>query len=700
MPLSWCVVMADSRPYATSQPLQDWQQVARINEHYARIHGYGFAYSQVGAGVSWDGKPKDAPICVHPDRGSRSAAWCKIPAIARVLLHGVGGRPCKRAMFIDSDAVVTNLTMSIDDYLDRARAIGDEALAGDEGSSPWSVLLSNNYWFNPDGPCTGLLYVDGSNGGCGILRSWWDARSDATNQRHPWEQAPLADGYRFRRELGDRLRVLSTSRNWLQSLPAAANQPVDPFVLHGVKASYGPRYGRILAALLEAAASIGPTVASQPAVEFSRLNATFAERLFASSAAARCQPALPREGLEAAGDRGIFASGSPVTTQSRALPPSHTHPNGSAVAEGGRRACWAPAWGLAAAAAAGEYTCAPHCEAWTCWRAHFEDLRRRAAHDALPAPLSAARALIYSGASHRAAGRAALAKLVDGCWCGMGNALVMDSSAHFAKPRPGKSPVGLWNPAYFNGASDYASHWAQVAPHLEEHLASRYALFADPSYRGVTAVHLRCSDVPFKRMPMYHLPTPSYWAWVRRELHAAGAPRRVVVFNSTSWGGPKAEESAACEAYAAGVATFLRASGMDVSHAPEAMSEYETLEALLGASAVVAGMPSSFSFLPGVAKAARGAPYLTPLFYAELPLLRQWVDKKRRAAGLGPNETVPNLGVDVRHEVQPGLVQRVPWSMYPKPPVLHAHVESYVERLHCIAARLAARPPHAASCVL
>ena len=90
----------------------------------------------------------------------------------------------------------------------------------------------------------------------------------------------------------------------------------------------------------------------------------------------------------------------------------------------------------------------------------------------------------------------------------------------------------------------------------------------------------------------------------------AGAPRRVVVFNSTSWGGPKAEESAACEAYAAGVAAFLRASGMDVSHAPEGMSEYETLEALLGASAVVAGMPSSFSFLPGVAKAARGAPYL------------------------------------------------------------------------------------------
>ena len=93
MPLSWCVLMADSRPYATSRPLQDWQQVARVNEHYASIHGSGFAYSQVGAGVSWDGKPKDAPACVHPDRGSRSAAWCKIPAIARVLLHGIGGRP-------------------------------------------------------------------------------------------------------------------------------------------------------------------------------------------------------------------------------------------------------------------------------------------------------------------------------------------------------------------------------------------------------------------------------------------------------------------------------------------------------------------------------------------------------------------------------------------------------------------------------
>ena len=111
--------------------------------------------------------------------------------------------------------------------------------------------------------------------------------------------------------------------------------------------------------------------------------------------------------------------------------------------------------------------------------------------------------------------------------------------------------------------------------------------------------------------------------------------------------GRSASESAACEAYAAGVAAFLRASGMDVSHAPEGMSEYETLEALLGASAVVAGMPRSFPFLPGVAKAARGAPYLTPLFYAELPLLRQWVDKKRRAAGLGPNETVPNLGVEI-----------------------------------------------------
>ena len=262
-PLAWCIVMSDSRPLNESG-VEYWQVTARINRNYASLHGYGFVYAQVGVDFALNGSSdaRTAPACVHPERGARVAAWCKVPAVAHALLHGIDGRACESVMYIDTDAIVTNRSMSIDGYLDRARAIGDEALVE---PAPWSLLFSSNWWFQSDSLCSGLFWVRNTPDACGILRRWWDAAFDSHNLQHPWEQAPIAAAYHYPRAFGTRLRVMPTARNWHaraadgQLKPALPTEPQDPFTIHGLKASYGdaPVLAKALrASELEAGAAV------------------------------------------------------------------------------------------------------------------------------------------------------------------------------------------------------------------------------------------------------------------------------------------------------------------------------------------------------------------------------------------------------------------------------------------------------------
>ena len=129
----WCLVTFDGR---SAEGQKDyWVRASALNAAYAARHKYGFIHMQV-----------EGNMCHHTTMGRRRPAWCKVPAVARVLLLGIDGRPCESIMYLDSDAVVTNPSLSIDDYLARARRRGDEALFDDN----WLLLFSSDYWFNSD----------------------------------------------------------------------------------------------------------------------------------------------------------------------------------------------------------------------------------------------------------------------------------------------------------------------------------------------------------------------------------------------------------------------------------------------------------------------------------------------------------------------------------------------------------------------
>ena len=127
----WCIVMSDTRALSTEKdPRSVWSLTAHINHAYASLHGYGFAFYQV------DG------ACAHLQQGARDASWCKVVALAHALLHGVQNRRCDRILYLDTDAHVTNETLSVDQYLERARLRGDDALASgaDRADDSWLLV--------------------------------------------------------------------------------------------------------------------------------------------------------------------------------------------------------------------------------------------------------------------------------------------------------------------------------------------------------------------------------------------------------------------------------------------------------------------------------------------------------------------------------------------------------------------------------
>ena len=148
--------MMDGRPHArVDSRLADHkvrsplELVARINEIFAKIHGYALLLAEL--------EVNDCTV----DKGSpRAASWCKIPVLASVLLHGIDSRACANVMFLDSDAYVETLSVSVDEYLRALEQRGDESLSTD---SNWEVLFSSGSWFIPDDVCAGVLWLRGSS---------------------------------------------------------------------------------------------------------------------------------------------------------------------------------------------------------------------------------------------------------------------------------------------------------------------------------------------------------------------------------------------------------------------------------------------------------------------------------------------------------------------------------------------------------
>ena len=271
----WCVVQSDDRtlrrPHNVSRSHHYWSMVAQLNYAYAQRHGYGYLFVEIGG---------DGTCPQLAQKSIRHAAWCKILVVAHALLRGIDGQACDSGvLYLDSDAHLANESLSIDQYLNRAKARGDEALQDENDSDAWRLLFASNYWFESDRLNSGVFFVRGGSAyaasSCGLLRRWWGARWPSNDDARPWEQAPLntmyeritwvgkdrkrpnASGSEWRAGFGSRIRLLPTARffrrkdsHWWQTgrwskleAPEAEYSHSD-FIHHGVRQcdDFGPQF--------------------------------------------------------------------------------------------------------------------------------------------------------------------------------------------------------------------------------------------------------------------------------------------------------------------------------------------------------------------------------------------------------------------------------------------------------------------------
>eukprot|EP00307_Rebecca_sp_RCC1486_P002575 CAMPEP_0119421188 /NCGR_PEP_ID=MMETSP1335-20130426/25338_1 /TAXON_ID=259385 /ORGANISM="Chrysoculter rhomboideus, Strain RCC1486" /LENGTH=496 /DNA_ID=CAMNT_0007446591 /DNA_START=80 /DNA_END=1570 /DNA_ORIENTATION=+ len=151
----------------------------------------------------------------------------------------------RNVMYIDSDAFILNASMSIDEYLERARSVGDEAVQ----DARWELLLSSDFPYRGAGPCAGVFWVKNSPDGCSIMRAWWDWPS-SPHLLKPWDQGAVNEFYVRARPFGDRVRVLPTGRFFHFVMGTAS--PADPWLVH-VLARHRERHAQAVARLLSAA---------------------------------------------------------------------------------------------------------------------------------------------------------------------------------------------------------------------------------------------------------------------------------------------------------------------------------------------------------------------------------------------------------------------------------------------------------------
>ena len=352
--LAWCIVESEDRPRAPGRKgnTSYWRAAADRNERYARCHGYGFAYVEHTGGRHGKG-------CSHSVRGYLSPYWCKIPAVAHVLQKGINGRRCNRVVFLDSDVHIVNYSMSLDEYLESRRSLGDEALIDDD----WSLLFTSNAPHVNAGLCTGIFFARSKSDSCGILRNWWDA-DWPDKSRWSWEQGAMAAGvHLYNRAYGARVRVLPTSHTWrAEDIPKlkASTPPVrrDPLFHHRCSQKTGARSkdsdGNCAPPTApDASASHGycSRDLSSARAEVALVKLPSAAMVFdEEKALERCPAATPRPGV-------MFASFMSASTCCNGSPlrPSLTHLDGTAVAPRlQRRPCWSSAT-------------VPANEKWTCW---------------------------------------------------------------------------------------------------------------------------------------------------------------------------------------------------------------------------------------------------------------------------------------------------------------------------------------------
>ena len=182
-----------------------------------------------------------------------------------------------------------------------------------------------------------------------------------------------------------------------------------------------------------------------------------------------------------------------------------------------------------------------------------------------------------------------------------------------------------WHPCWHSSATAYYDHWQRAVQNLLPSKLNAINLKPATQYNNTVAVHARCSDVPFNKHPIYHLPAPSYWSWAIATLLKATSVREAIVHHNGRFGIVSGSRAGACNALARSMCDALLRAGFRSCILAPAMSDREAFEAMLGSAALLTTMPSSFSLLPGLSIATRNpTSFITPLFYAETSRFDDW----------------------------------------------------------------------------
>lgn len=248
-----------------------------------------------------------------------------------------------------------------------------------------------------------------------------------------------------------------------------------------------------------------------------------------------------------------------------------------------------------------------------------------------------------------------------------------------------------WHPCWHLSAGAYAEAWTSpsVLSAIPSLLAA-YGLRPDTSMRTKVAVHVRCSDVPFARHPLYHLPSPTFWKWALQRLLLATASRDAVVHHDAHWtpsSRATKDRVGACSEYAAAVCRVLERAGFRVTLATN-LSDRQAFEAMLGSEAVLTTTPSSFSFLPGLTKLKghRSSAFITPQFYTEVSRFAPYYQAQPRGWRVGARDRCGMHLANLSGALPAG------WAMHDSSPVLHASVPEgkYLAAVRSYARALAA----------
>jgi hypothetical protein len=150
-----------------------------INYLYSKKHGYDFLYYKTKNMNEIENTKNAAVAFNYKLKQYRGAPWAKIPAS-----FNASKKKYDRIVYIDSDCVFRNFSLSVDDFLKKTKNIQGKVEDKDV------VFLNNKPW-NENRPCSGFYVIKPSSVTQNFLKVWWNYPNEKYNFRHDYEQRSL-----------------------------------------------------------------------------------------------------------------------------------------------------------------------------------------------------------------------------------------------------------------------------------------------------------------------------------------------------------------------------------------------------------------------------------------------------------------------------------------------------------------------------